>query len=199
MYLCILVSLIFVVHLSVTMTDGRCTLIILLFCFQSSAPCFDFSSPTGSSRYASSGELSRDSTQLSDDFDPENDSLQGSEIEEERDRDSYHSCHSSVSYQKDSPNWEGDEGPEVYSEEDDDEGGYPDSREHLSDRDLYDDELPEENEGEKLGYELEDTLYVSGESKEKTPPEIPIEKEKTPEATPESEAAPVVQGPLMDR
>ncbi|XP_073451495.1 protein unc-13 homolog A isoform X12 [Aquarana catesbeiana] len=157
-------------------------------------------SPTGSSRYASSGELSRDSTQLSDDFDPENDSLQGSEIEEERDRDSYHSCHSSVSYQKDSPNWEGDEGPEVYSEDDDDEGGYPDSRDQLSDRDLYDDELPEEEDkGEKIKCELEDTLYLSGESKEKTPPEIPVQKERTPDATPEIEAVPVVQGALMDR
>ncbi|XP_077331972.1 protein unc-13 homolog A isoform X13 [Lithobates pipiens] len=157
-------------------------------------------SPTGSSRYASSGELSRDSTQLSDDFDPENDSLQGSEIEEERDRDSYHSCHSSVSYQKDSPNWEGDEGPEVYSEDDDDEGGYPDSRDQLSDRDIYDDELPEEEDkGEKLKCELEDTLYLSGESKEKTPPEIPVQKERTPDATPEIEAVPVVQGALMDR
>ncbi|XP_040178542.1 protein unc-13 homolog A isoform X9 [Rana temporaria] len=157
-------------------------------------------SPTGSSRYASSGELSRDSTQLSDDFDPENDSLQGSEIEEERDRDSYHSCHSSVSYQKDSPNWEADEGPEVYSEEDDDEGGYPDSRGQLSDKDLYDDELPEEEDkGEKIKNELEDTLYLSEESKEKTPPEIPVQKERTPEAIPEIEAVPVVQVSLMDR
>ncbi|XP_063771691.1 protein unc-13 homolog A isoform X9 [Pseudophryne corroboree] len=156
-------------------------------------------SPTGSSRYASSGELSRDSTQLSDDFDPENDSLQGSEIEEERDRDSYHSCHSSVSYQKDSPNWEGEDGPEGYSE---DEEGYPDSRGQLSDRDLYDDELPEEaDEDEKLRYELEDTMYLSGESKEKTPPEITVEKEKTPEVVPEPEAAPVapaVQEPIPE-
>lgn len=158
---------------------------------------FDLSSPTGSSRYASSGELSRDSTQLSDDFDPENDSLQGSGIEGERDRDSYHSCHSSVSYQKDSPNWEGDEGPEEYSEDDDDEGGYPDQ---LSDRDIYDDELPdEEDKGEKLKYDLEDTLYLSGESKEKTPPEIPLLKEKTPEATQENEGASEIQVPLMHR
>ncbi|XP_068089974.1 protein unc-13 homolog A isoform X4 [Hyperolius riggenbachi] len=157
-------------------------------------------SPTGSSRYASSGELSRDSTQLSDDFDPENDSLQGSEIEEERDRDSYHSCHSSVSYQKDSPNWDGEEGPEGYSEEDYDEGGYPDSRGQLSDKELYDDELPEEedDDDEKMRHELEDTLYLSGESKEKTPPEIPKEKERTPEAAPEPEAVPAVQEPVID-
>ncbi|KAG9480711.1 hypothetical protein GDO78_012266 [Eleutherodactylus coqui] len=148
-------------------------------------------SPTGSSRYASSGELSRDSTQLSDDFDPENDSLQGSEIEEERDRDSYHSCHSSVSYRKDSPNWDGEECPEGYSEEDDDEGGYPDSRGQLSDRDIYDDELQDEEVEEgKMTYELEDPLHLSGEGKEKTPPEIPVEKEKTPEVVPEEEPVP---------
>ncbi|XP_045155187.1 protein unc-13 homolog A [Echinops telfairi] len=66
-------------------------------------------SPTGSSRYASSGELSQGSSQLSEDFDPEDQSLQGSELEDERDRDSYHSCHSSVSYHKDSPRWDQDE------------------------------------------------------------------------------------------
>ncbi|XP_075719718.1 protein unc-13 homolog A isoform X4 [Rhinoderma darwinii] len=166
-------------------------------------------SPTGSSRYASSGELSRDSTQLSDDFDPENDSLQGSEIEEERDRDSYHSCHSSVSYQKDSPNWEGEECPEGYSEEeeeeeeedddDDDEGRYPDSRRPLSDKDLYDNELQdEEDEDGKMKLELEDSLYPSGESKEKSPPEIPVEKDKSPEVAPEDDAIsapPEVQEP----
>lgn len=88
----------------------------------------------------------------------------------------------------------------MYSEDDDDEGGYPDSRDQLSDRDLYDDELPEEEDkGEKIKCELEDTLYLSGESKEKTPPEIPVQKERTPDATPEIEAVPVVQGALMDR
>uniref|UniRef100_A0A8C4LB19 Unc-13 homolog A n=1 Tax=Equus asinus asinus TaxID=83772 RepID=A0A8C4LB19_EQUAS len=53
-------------------------------------------SPTGSSHYASSGELSQGSSQLSEDFEPEEQSLQGSELEDERDRDSYHSCHSSL-------------------------------------------------------------------------------------------------------
>lgn len=166
-------------------------------------PFCNFFSPTGSSRYASSGELSRDSTQLSDDFDPENDSLQGSEIEEERDRDSYHSCHSSVSYQKDSPNWEGEECPEGYSDEDDDEAGYPDSRGQLSDPDLYDDELPdEEDQDGKMRKELEDTLCLSGEIKEKTPPEIPVEKERSPEVVPVDEvvtAPPEVPEPLPER
>ncbi|XP_007908363.1 protein unc-13 homolog A [Callorhinchus milii] len=75
-------------------------------------------SPTGSSRYASSAELSQGSSQLSEDFDPDNESLQGSEIDEERDRDSYHSCHSSVSYGKDAQDWdkEDNEPLEIYSE-----------------------------------------------------------------------------------
>uniref|UniRef100_A0A8C2TE44 Unc-13 homolog A n=1 Tax=Coturnix japonica TaxID=93934 RepID=A0A8C2TE44_COTJA len=51
-------------------------------------------SPTGSSRYASSAELSQGSSQLSEDF--ENESLRDSELDE-RDGDSYHSCHSSRS------------------------------------------------------------------------------------------------------
>ncbi|XP_067086458.1 protein unc-13 homolog A [Osmerus mordax] len=77
-------------------------------------------SPTGSSRYASSGELSRGSSQLSGAFGPDDgDSLRGSEFYEEN--DSYHSCHSSVSYGKGSPSWDPeDEGQVVYS----DEGGY---------------------------------------------------------------------------
>ncbi|XP_055363982.1 protein unc-13 homolog A isoform X5 [Betta splendens] len=66
-------------------------------------------SPTDS-RYASSGELSRGSSQLSEEFVPEDD-----------ENDSYHSCHSSVSYGKeDSPGWDADDAQGVYS----DEGGY---------------------------------------------------------------------------
>uniref|UniRef100_A0A667XG91 C2 domain-containing protein n=1 Tax=Myripristis murdjan TaxID=586833 RepID=A0A667XG91_9TELE len=76
-------------------------------------------SPTDS-RYASSGELSRGSSQLSEEFGPEDgESLRGSEFYDEN--DSYHSCHSSVSYGKeDSTGWDGEEPQEVYS----DEGGY---------------------------------------------------------------------------
>uniref|UniRef100_A0A3B3QZ41 Unc-13 homolog A (C. elegans) n=1 Tax=Paramormyrops kingsleyae TaxID=1676925 RepID=A0A3B3QZ41_9TELE len=76
-------------------------------------------SPTGSSRYASSGELSRGSSQLSEEFGPEDgESLRGSEIYDEN--DSYHSCHSSVSYGKESPDWDPEEPQGGYS----DEGGY---------------------------------------------------------------------------
>ncbi|MEQ2290420.1 Protein unc-13 A [Ameca splendens] len=76
-------------------------------------------SPTDS-RYASSGELSRGSSQLSEEFAPEDgESFQGSEFYDEN--DSYHSCHSSVSYGKeDSPGWDGEDHQGVYS----DEGGY---------------------------------------------------------------------------
>uniref|UniRef100_A0AAQ4PG64 Unc-13 homolog A (C. elegans) n=1 Tax=Gasterosteus aculeatus aculeatus TaxID=481459 RepID=A0AAQ4PG64_GASAC len=76
-------------------------------------------SPTDS-RYASSGELSRGSSQLSEEFVGEDGgSLRGSEFYDEN--DSYHSCHSSVSYGKeDSPVWDGEDPQGVYS----DEGGY---------------------------------------------------------------------------
>ncbi|KFU92387.1 Protein unc-13 B, partial [Chaetura pelagica] len=74
-------------------------------------------SPTGSSRYASSAELSQGSSQLSEDF--ENESLRDSELDE-RDGDSYHSCHSSVSYRKDSPRWE-EEDDDLYLEEEEEE------------------------------------------------------------------------------
>uniref|UniRef100_A0A7N6AKP9 Unc-13 homolog A (C. elegans) n=1 Tax=Anabas testudineus TaxID=64144 RepID=A0A7N6AKP9_ANATE len=76
-------------------------------------------SPTDS-RYASSGELSRGSSQLSEEFVPEDgESLRGSEFYDEN--DSYHSCHSSVSYGKgDSPGWDGEDQQDIYS----DEGGY---------------------------------------------------------------------------
>nr|XP_056723674.1 protein unc-13 homolog A [Euleptes europaea] len=81
-------------------------------------------SPTGSSRYASSAELSQGSSQLSDDFDPEDISLQGSELDE-RDGDSYHSCHSSVSYHKD---WDEDE--DLSLEEDKFSDEYSDNEEY---------------------------------------------------------------------
>uniref|UniRef100_A0A674GP85 Unc-13 homolog A n=1 Tax=Taeniopygia guttata TaxID=59729 RepID=A0A674GP85_TAEGU len=71
-----------------------------------------------SSRYASSAELSQGSSQLSEDF--ENESLRDSELDE-RDGDSYHSCHSSVSYRKDSPRWEEEDDDDLYLEEEEEE------------------------------------------------------------------------------
>ncbi|KAH1175766.1 hypothetical protein KIL84_022291 [Mauremys mutica] len=96
-------------------------------------------SPTGSSRYASSGELSQGSSQLSDDFDPDNESLRGSELDE-RDGDSYHSCHSSVSYHDDSPRWEED----FYPEEEDE-----DYSENEQDYPKVEAEVPRDREADK--------------------------------------------------
>ncbi|XP_061093822.1 protein unc-13 homolog A [Conger conger] len=109
-------------------------------------------SPTGSSRYASSGELSRGSSQLSEAFGPEDgESLRGSEPYDEN--DSYHSCHSSVSYGKDSAGWDPDEPQGAYS----DEGGYvKDGGEEGA---LYDEEegrLYEPEEEEDYNYEDEE-------------------------------------------
>uniref|UniRef100_A0A3Q1EHF4 Protein unc-13 homolog A-like n=1 Tax=Acanthochromis polyacanthus TaxID=80966 RepID=A0A3Q1EHF4_9TELE len=118
-------------------------------------------SPTDS-RYASSGELSRGSSQLSEEFVPEDgESLRGSEFYDEN--DSYHSCHSSVSYGKeDSPGWDGEDQQGVYS----DEGGYlKDGGEEGA---LYDEEegdmYAEEGEynyedEEEMPYEEDEDMY----------------------------------------
>ncbi|CAO2612487.1 Protein unc-13 homolog A, partial [Lemmus lemmus] len=64
--------------------------------------------------------------------------------DDERDRDSYHSCHSSVSYHKDSPHWDQVE------------------------EDLEDEELPEEEEEEEEEEELEEEL----EEEEEVPDDL---------------------------
>uniref|UniRef100_A0A8C3RA87 Unc-13 homolog A n=1 Tax=Cyanoderma ruficeps TaxID=181631 RepID=A0A8C3RA87_9PASS len=101
-------------------------------------------SPTGSSRYASSAELSQGSSQLSEDF--ENESLRDSELDE-RDGDSYHSCHSSVSYRKDSPRWEEEDDDDLYLEEEEEEfiedyseteEGYPKEEEEPAEEEVQD-------------------------------------------------------------
>uniref|UniRef100_A0A8D3DR81 Unc-13 homolog A n=1 Tax=Scophthalmus maximus TaxID=52904 RepID=A0A8D3DR81_SCOMX len=71
-------------------------------------------SPTGS--YGSSAELSRCSSQLSE----EDYGGEYGERDPYDENDSYHSCHSSVSYSKGSPDWDPDETQGAYS----DEGGY---------------------------------------------------------------------------
>uniref|UniRef100_A0A665WT83 Unc-13 homolog A (C. elegans) n=1 Tax=Echeneis naucrates TaxID=173247 RepID=A0A665WT83_ECHNA len=120
-------------------------------------------SPTDS-RYASSGELSRGSSQLSEEFVPEDgESLRGSEFYDEN--DSYHSCHSSVSYGKDdSPGWDGEDPQGIYS----DEGGYvKDGGEEGA---LYD-----EDEGDMYGeegeynYEDEEEIFPKREIMEPGP------------------------------
>ncbi|MED6286009.1 Protein unc-13 A [Characodon lateralis] len=114
-------------------------------------------SPTDS-RYASSGELSRGSSQLSEEFAPEDgESLQGSEFYDEN--DSYHSCHSSVSYGKeDSPGWDGEDHQGVYS----DEGGYlKDGGEEGA---LYDEEEGDiYSEERQYNYEEEEELRYGDE------------------------------------
>lgn len=88
--------------------------------------------------------MSRGSSQLSEEFVPEEgESLRGSEFYDEN--DSYHSCHSSISYGKeDSPVWDGEDPQVEYS----DEGGY--LKDGGEDRALY-----EEEEGEIYGEEGE--------------------------------------------
>uniref|UniRef100_A0A669QTK5 Unc-13 homolog A n=1 Tax=Phasianus colchicus TaxID=9054 RepID=A0A669QTK5_PHACC len=100
-------------------------------------------SPTGSSRYASSAELSQGSSQLSEDF--ENESLRDSELDE-RDGDSYHSCHSSVSYRKDSPRWEEDEDDDLYLEEEEEEEEF--NEDYSENEEGYPKEEEEEEEEE---------------------------------------------------
>ncbi|KAM9478613.1 protein unc-13 homolog A-like [Salvelinus alpinus] len=118
-------------------------------------------SPTGSSRYASSGELSRGSSQLSEEFGPENEgSLRGS-VELYDENDSYHSCHSSVSYDKESAGWDPDEPEVVYS----DEGGYvKDGGEEGAIYEEEEGELyePEQGEGE-YNYEGEEEIIYEDE------------------------------------
>uniref|UniRef100_A0A8B9H7Q9 Unc-13 homolog A (C. elegans) n=1 Tax=Astyanax mexicanus TaxID=7994 RepID=A0A8B9H7Q9_ASTMX len=120
-------------------------------------------SPTGS--YASSAELSRCSSQLSEEY---------GERELYEENDSYHSCHSSVSYSKGSPDWDPDETPGAYS----DEGGYikdggeegalyeeEDGDPYTEEGDLY------EGEEEDFNYDDED-LYPVDEilSEDQEPP-----------------------------
>lgn len=55
---------------------------------------FIFYSPTGSSRYGSSGNLSQGSSQLSE-LDHDNENIHESGVDDGRDQESYHSHHSS--------------------------------------------------------------------------------------------------------
>lgn len=103
-------------------------------------------SPTGS--YASSAELSRCSSQLSE----EDYGGDYGERDPYDENDSYHSCHSSVSYSKGSPDWDETQG--AYS----DEGGY--SKDGGEDTALYEEEDGELYEGEEEGlYEDDEMMY----------------------------------------
>ncbi|XP_037106369.1 protein unc-13 homolog A isoform X3 [Syngnathus acus] len=137
-------------------------------------------SPTDS-RYASSGELSRGSSQLSEEFIPEDgESLRGSEFYDEN--DSYHSCHSSISYGKeDLPGWDGDDQQGVYS----DEGSYV--KDGGEDGALYGDEEGEMYE-ERGGYNYEDEEEMPYEE-DIYPMDGVVTEEQEPPYTPTSTAA----------
>ncbi|XP_054394706.2 protein unc-13 homolog A isoform X5 [Pongo abelii] len=139
-------------------------------------------SPTGSSRYASSGELSQGSSQLSEDFDPDEHSLQGSEMEDERDRDSYHSCHSSVSYHKDSPRWDQDE-EELEEDLEDflEEEELPEDEEELEEEEEVPDDLGSYAQREEVAVaEPKDFKRIS------LPPAAPGKEDKAPVAPTEA-------------
>ncbi|XP_043323228.1 protein unc-13 homolog A isoform X8 [Cervus elaphus] len=149
-------------------------------------------SPTGSSRYASSGELSQGSSQLSEDFDPDEQSLQGSELEDERDRDSYHSCHSSVSYHKDSPRWDQDE-DELDEELDEDLEDFLEEEELPEDEE----ELEEEEEvpDDIRGYAMREEAAVAEPKDFKRvslPPAAPEREDKAPAMPTEAPDVPKV-------
>lgn len=106
------------------------------------------SSPAGS--YASSAELSRCSSQLSE----EDYGGEYGERDPYDENDSYHSCHSSVSCSKGSPDWDPDETQGAYS----DEGGY--SKDGGEEAALYEEEDGGLYEVEEEGlYEDEDLMY----------------------------------------
>ncbi|MEQ2175178.1 hypothetical protein GOODEAATRI_015437 [Goodea atripinnis] len=156
-------------------------------------------SPTDS-RYASSGELSRGSSQLSEEFAPEDgESFQGSEFYDEN--DSYHSCHSSVSYGKeDSPGWDGEDHQGVYS----DEGGYlKDGGEEGA---LYDEEEGDiYSEERQYNYEDEEELRYGDEdmypladkqSQDKEPTYIQMPPGSAPTLMPPSDGLSSTRPPL---
>ncbi|XP_062869454.1 protein unc-13 homolog A [Trichomycterus rosablanca] len=137
-------------------------------------------SPTGSSHYASSGELSRGSSQLSEEFGPEDgESFRGSgEFYDEN--DSYHSCHSSVSYGKGSPSWDQDEPQATFSDEGSyvKDGGEEGALYEDEDADLYEQEegdYPYEKEEEGMAFDEDEELYpLDGTlSEEHEPPYTP--------------------------
>ncbi|XP_056325953.1 protein unc-13 homolog A [Danio aesculapii] len=99
-------------------------------------------SPTGS--YASSAELSRCSSQLSEEY---------AERELYDENDSYHSCHSSVSYSKGSPDWDETQG--AYSDECaySKDGGEEGALYEEDDGDLYPEEVDMYEGEEEFNYE----------------------------------------------
>ncbi len=145
--------------------------------------------------------MSRGSSQLSEEFVPEDgESLRGSEFYDEN--DSYHSCHSSVSYGKeDSPGWDGEDPQGVYS----DEGGYlKDGGEEGAlyaeeEGDMYeeDGEYNYEDE-EEMPYEQDDDMYpLEGTlSEDQEPPYTPTPTSTAPTLMPPSDGLSSSRPPL---
>ena len=157
-------------------------------------------SPTDS-RYASSGELSRGSSQLSEEFvAEEGGSLRGSEFYDEN--DSYHSCHSSVSYGKEgSPVWDGEDPQGIYS----DEGGYiKDGGEEGAlyaeeDAEIYAEEGEYTYEdGEEMPFEEDEDMYqLDGTlSEDQEPPYTPTPTSTAPTLMPPSDGLSSPRPPL---
>ncbi|XP_055059750.2 protein unc-13 homolog A isoform X1 [Misgurnus anguillicaudatus] len=120
-------------------------------------------SPTGS--YASSAELSRCSSQLSEEY---------GERELYDENDSYHSCHSSVSYSKGSPDWDETQG--VYSDDCaySKDGGEEGALYEEEDGDLYAEEVDMYEGEEDFNYEDEDLYPLDGTlSEDQEPPFTP--------------------------
>ncbi|KAF3834955.1 hypothetical protein F7725_027513 [Dissostichus mawsoni] len=157
-------------------------------------------SPTDS-RYASSGELSRGSSQLSEEFVAEEGGiLRGSEFYDEN--DSYHSCHSSVSYGKEgSPVWDGEDPQGIYS----DEGGYiKDGGEEGAlyaeeDAEIYAEEGEYTYEdGEEMPFEEDEDMYqLDGTlSEDQEPPYTPTPTSTAPTLMPPSDGLSSPRPPL---
>ncbi|XP_072353199.1 protein unc-13 homolog B-like isoform X4 [Scyliorhinus torazame] len=93
-------------------------------------------SPAGSSRYGSSGNLSQGSSQLSE-LDHDNESIHGSEMDDRRDQESYHSHHSSGSLRHNTQEW--------YNEDDGQQKGLSECKEvqHYEDSGKVDETAPE--------------------------------------------------------
>lgn len=137
-------------------------------------------SPSGS--YASSAELSRCSSQLSE----EDYGGEYGERDPYDENDSYHSCHSSVSYSKGSPDWDPDETQGAYSDEADyskDGGEEVALYEEEEGGELYEGEEEGLYEDEEIMYDDEDMYNLDGTlSEDMEPPFTPTPTSTAPPA-----------------
>lgn len=134
-------------------------------------------SPSGS--YASSAELSRCSSQLSE----EDYGCDYGERDPYDENDSYHSCHSSVSYSKGSPDWDPDETQGAYSDEYSKDGGEEAALYEEDDGELYEGEEEGLYEDEEMMYDDEDMYNLDGTlSEDMEPPFTPTPTSTTPKS-----------------